>query len=405
MDRFAAVERALRTAAPHALMDVVSEALWEHYGALDAELRMADYAVRTLQVVEPLPLTSEALPIHDSPQGRAFGAREPLVVPDPGAGTTQVHLPVSVRGDRVGVLSVTVPLDTDTRALLPDLKHLCEALGHEITVAERDTDVYLLARRATRLTLAAEMQWQLLPGRSCRRREFELGAHLEPAYAIFGDNFDWSASADHLTLAVTNGMGQGIEAALLTNLVVNALRNARRAGLDLADQAALADQAVHARHRGESYVSALLLRFELATGEVEVVEAGSPRAWMMRDGKVERVHFDAQLPLGMFEDSPYVTEHFRVRPGDRLLLASDGVYDSPSPAGEMYGERALIRSLVAHRMLPPAQVPRAVLRELADYRAGTPIDDDALVACLDWYGRGEPGPAGEAERTGAAGAP
>lgn len=388
MDRFATVERALRNAPPHTLMDVVAEALRERYGALDAELRMADYGVRTLQVVEPLPHTSEPLPIHDSPQGRAFGAREPLVVADPGAGTTQVHLPVTVRGDRVGVLSVTLPGEADTASVLPELTELCEALGHEITVAERDTDLYLLARRATRLTLAAEMQWQLLPGRSCRRAEFALGAHLEPAYAIFGDNFDWSASADHLTLTVSNGMGQGIEAALLTNLVVNAMRNARRAGLGLADQAALADQAVHARHRGDSYVSVLLLRFELATGNVEVVEAGSPRTWLMRDGRIQKLGFDAQLPLGMFEDSPYVTEHFRVRPGDRLLLASDGVYDSPSLAGEYYGERALARSLTANRMLPPAQLPRAVLRELSDYRGGTPVDDDALVACVDWYGRG-----------------
>ncbi|MFC8777312.1 phosphatase, partial [[Kitasatospora] papulosa] len=31
---------------------------------------------------------------------------------------------------------------------------------------------------------AAEMQWQLLPGRSVARPEFRLGAHLEPAYAI-----------------------------------------------------------------------------------------------------------------------------------------------------------------------------------------------------------------------------
>ncbi|MGY1439159.1 PP2C family protein-serine/threonine phosphatase [Streptomyces reniochalinae] len=387
MDRFAVVERALRAAAPHALMDVVEQALREQYGASGAELRMADLGMRTLQRVEPVPLTAEPLRIHNSPQGRALRAPEPLVLTDRAARTVTVHLPVSVRGDRLGVLSVTFPSGTDAHGLLPELEDLCRALGHEITVAERDTDLYQRARRTTRLTLAAEMQWQLLPGRSLRRREFALGAHLEPAYSTSGDNFDWSVSADHLTVAVANGMGDGVEAALLTNLAVSAMRNARRAGLGLADQAALTDQAVYAQHRGAAHVAMVLIRFELATGRAEVVEAGSPRAWLRREGKVEPLVFDAQLPLGMFEDTHYVTERFRMQPGDRLLLATDGVYEARSPAGEVFGDHALARSLTANGLLPAAQVPRAVFQELTCHRGEGPVEDDALAVCVDWYGR------------------
>ncbi len=78
-------------------------------------------------------------------------------------------------------------------------------------MAERDTDVFVQARRKDRLTLAAEMQWQLLPGRAFSLPEYDLAAQLEPAYAIFGDNYDWSATADRLMLYVTNGMGEGME--------------------------------------------------------------------------------------------------------------------------------------------------------------------------------------------------
>ncbi|MCT4351517.1 serine/threonine-protein phosphatase [Streptomyces sp. Je 1-79] len=386
MDEITAVEQALRRAAPHMLMSVVEEALREHYGARRVELRLADYGLRSLQLVERVLHASAPVLIHDSPQGRAFGAQEPYVTHE--ADTASAHLPVTIRGDRMGVLTVTMPPDRDLDPLLPELRHISEALGHEILVAERDTDLYVQARRATRLTLAAEMQWQLLPGRSCARPEFALGAHLEPAYAIFGDNYDWSASADHLTLTVTNGMGEGIEAALLTNLAINALRNARRAGLGLADQAALADQAVFAQYRGSAYVSVLLLRFDLATGEVEALDAGSPRLWRLRDRSVEPVSFEAQLPLGMFEETAYVPERFTVRPGDRLLFGSDGVYDAEAPNGESYGERALARALTSTRLLPPTQVPGAVLRELATYHGDTALEDDALVVCLDWWGRG-----------------
>ncbi|MEU7646483.1 PP2C family protein-serine/threonine phosphatase [Streptomyces huasconensis] len=383
-----AVERALRNSAPHALLEAVQEALTVHYTARDVDLLMADYAMTILQPVDALPYTAAPVPIHTSAPGRAFGAQEPYVEGDGQGDLCTAHLPVSVRGDRIGILSVRLPAVACDPATLRELADVAEVLGHEIVVAERDTDLYLQARRADRLTLAAEMQWQLLPGRSCSRPEYEIGAQLEPAYAIHGDNFDWSASADHLTLTVTNGMGEGIEAALLTNLAVNALRNARRAGLSLSDQACLADQAVYGHYQGAVHLSMLLLCFDLSTGETEIIDAGSPKMWRIRNGRTEPVGLDAQLPLGMAEDTPYTAEHFRAEPGDRLLFVSDGVYDVASPTGERYSERALTRAMTNSRLLPPSQVPRAVLHELTGHRGtATPADDDAMIVCLDWRGR------------------
>ena len=397
MDRLSDVGRALRNAPPHRLPEDIAAVLHKRYGADEVRLRMVDYGMRTLQNTGPGGMDVDSIPIQGTPEGRAFGAQEPWVEADPRRKTVTVHLPVTVRGDRMGVLTVVLPETVYTPAVLPDLQVACEALGHEILVAERDTDRYVIARRATRLTLAAEMQWQLLPGRSCDRPEFSLGAHLEPAYAVFGDNFDWSSSEDDLTLTVTDGMGDGINAALLTNLAVNALRNARRAGLGLADQAHLADQAVYAQHQGALHLSVLLMRFDLATGEAEAVDAGSPRVWRLRDRVVEPVTFEAQLPLGMFEDTPYVVQRFEVRPGDRLLLGSDGVYDTEGRDGEKYGDRAVARSLLANSLLPASQVPRAVLHELGEHRGVSPVADDAIVVCMDWYGRPEAGPANGAD--------
>ncbi|MFF8278870.1 PP2C family protein-serine/threonine phosphatase [Streptomyces lateritius] len=386
------VERALRRAAPHALLEAVQDTLTAHYSADSVDLLMADYAMTILQPVSALPYTAEPIPVHTSAPGRAFGAQEPYVETDSRTDPVTVHLPISVRGDRIGILTVRMPADSYDRDTAQELEDIAEVLGHAIVVAERDTDVYLQARRADRLTLAAEMQWQLLPGRSCSRPEYELGAQLEPAYAIHGDNFDWSTSAHHLTLTVTNGMGEGIEAALLTNLAINALRNARRAGLSLSDQACLADQAIYGQYQGAVHLSVLLLRFDLATGETEIIDAGSPKMWRLRQGKAEPLELEAQLPLGMFEDTIYTPQRFQAEPGDRLLFVSDGVYDVASPAGERYSERALVRAMANTRLLPPSQVPRAVLQELSGHRGPIDADDDAMVVCLDWHGRQETTP-------------
>ncbi|MFF4358808.1 PP2C family protein-serine/threonine phosphatase [Streptomyces sp. NPDC001604] len=385
MNRYVIAERALRAAAPHELLDAVRRVLIEQYAAESVDLLMADYGLSVLQPVAVPPQAVKPVSVHNSVAGRAFGAQEPVVESDHD-GRVRVHLPVSVRGDRLGVLSVTLSPDSGVQDLLGELSDIAEVLGHEVVVAERDTDIYLQARRKDRLTLAAEMQWQLLPGRSCSRPEYDLAAQLEPAYGIFGDNFDWSATADHLMLYVTNGMGQGIEASLLTNLAINALRNARRAGLPIDDQAALADQAVYAHYRGRCYLSVLMFDFDLTTGRAAVVDAGSPRLLRLRGGAVERVTFEAQLPLGMFEETDYVVQEFRVEAGDRLVFVSDGVYAVADPEGEEYGDAALARAIQSTRLLPAAEVPRAILRELTGHRGRSVADDDALVVCLDWHG-------------------
>ncbi|MGW0915188.1 PP2C family protein-serine/threonine phosphatase [Streptomyces sp. NPDC002784] len=386
MNRFVTAERALRTAAPHELLDAIRAVLTDQYGAEDVELFVADYSLTALQPVSVLPHTLEPLSVHNTPEGRAFGSQLPYHE-ERRDGRVRLLLPVSVRGDRLGVLAVTLPGAEVARRWESELAEVADVLGHEVLVAERDTDVYLQARRKERLTLAAEMQWQLLPGRSCSRGEYDLAAQLEPAYAIFGDNFDWSATGDRLMLYVTNGMGEGIEASLLTNLGINALRNARRAGIGIEDQAALADQAIYAHYQGRCYLSVLMFDFDLATGRAKVVDAGSPQLLRLRGGVVEHVLFEAQLPLGMFEETDYVAQEFQVEPGDRLVFVSDGVHAVSSPKGETYGDASLDRAIQATRLLPAADVPRAILRELTAHRGQASADDDALVVCLDWRGR------------------
>ncbi|WP_449348622.1 PP2C family protein-serine/threonine phosphatase [Streptomyces shaanxiensis] len=175
--------------------------------------------------------------------------------------------------------------------------------------------------------------------------------------------------------------------AALTSLTVGALRNARRAGIGLADQACLADQAVFAQYGGKVYASTLLLEFHLATGTVRAVDAGSPQLFRQRGDHTERVELDAQLPLGMFEETPYDEQTFQVEPGDRLIVVSTGVHGARSAAGDLFGERALRQILGATRSTPTYETARAVVAGLVEHYGSRELMSDAAVICLDWQGR------------------
>ncbi|MET8770489.1 PP2C family protein-serine/threonine phosphatase [Streptomyces sp. NPDC004658] len=381
------VEAQLRAAPPHALVATADRLLTQRFGARDATILLADYGLTVLQPVTHLPHTGDPVSAHDGPAGTAFTTQKPVIEVTAEPATELVHLPITVRGDRLGVLCVRVPDTSTDPGTVLRLGDFATALGHELATADRDTDLYLQVRRTRRLTLAAEMQWQLLPGRGCVRDEYVIGAHLEPAYAVGGDNFDWATSAEHLTLTVTDGMGQGIDAALLTNLAVGALRNARRAGIGLADQACLADQAVYSQYGGTSYASTLLLRFDLATGRVCAVDAGSPQLYRLRGTTIERVELEAQLPLGMFEETLYEEQTFHVEPGDRLVAISTGVHGTRSASGEIFGESVLRQILSATRQTPPHETARSVVAGLLEHVGQEDLLADAAVVCVDWNGR------------------
>lgn len=389
-DHLSNTEHAIWAAQPYALAETAVTAIEKTYGATTAELLLADYRLRFL-----VPVLSNRPIFHmdGTPSGRAFAAQEPVVRSPGEHGGWDVYLPLAVRGDRLGVLTASFPCEPDT-ATQRELMVVATVLARALKIADGDTDFFRSVRRRNRLTLAAEIQWDLLPGRSRVCEEYHLAAQLEPAYAIWGDNYDWSASADRLTVSVTNGMGRAVEAALLTQLAVSALRNARRSGADIVDQATLANETIHYQHQGQRHVSTLLLCFDLATGRVAAVDAGSPEIFRMRGGAVERLEMEAQLPLGMFEDTHYSTQEITIQPGDRLVIFSDGFHAARSPSGDIYGATTLVGALRQTRLQSPSEAVRTLIRGLLDYHEGGEIADDAVVLCLDWTGR----PAGGARR-------
>lgn len=381
MTDYTEVERAIWRACPAHLVEVALEAIDAWLGTDGADVLLIDYHQSHL-----VPFAGgaggRAVPVDSHPAGRAYASCRTVPAED------RLYLPLSVHGERIGVLAVRLPPDAEVSS--EELASVAGTLARAIVVANTATDIYREVRRRKRLTVAAEMQWELLPGRTCRSGEFSLAGQLEPAYAVSGDNFDWSVSREALTLSVTNGMGSGIPAALLTQLAVSALRNARRSGAGPAEAAELASGIVYGQYGGESHSATLLLRISLATGETEVVDAGSPRMLRIRDGEIRPVPFDEQMPLGMFSDTRYRAQRLTLLPGDRLMILSDGLYGAQGRSGLLYGEAPLTTAIRRSRLQDPDEAVRFLISDLLRHHEGSDLADDAIAVCLDWNGTAAP---------------
>ncbi|TWP33825.1 PP2C family protein-serine/threonine phosphatase [Leekyejoonella antrihumi] len=381
------VLRTLNGARPADTLATVRSLMSEHVGAQDVRLLLADYQLTALH---PIDNPDDAEALSATTAGHAFLEQIPLVCEFPGAGV-EVNLPMGIRGDRIGVLQIRLDQVPDAEQL-EELTQLSTVVTYAMRAAGRQSDALVRTSRTRRLTLAAELQWQLLPGRGCAAPEYTVAGHLEPAYHVCADSFDWSQDDDHLTLALIDGSDGRRVDVMLTTLAVTALRNARRAGLTIEDQARLTDQAIFAHHQGREHVGVLLLHININTGQVGALLAGAPRLLIRRDGQVLEPVLTEYPPLGMFGESTYTEQRFALVAGDRLLLISDGVHGAQSAQPHHFGDTALLELLDGSSDQSTCGVVRTVIEHLYQHRGHDDLDDDAVVLCADWRGPAQPAP-------------
>ncbi|MEU1464489.1 PP2C family protein-serine/threonine phosphatase [Streptomyces sp. NPDC005727] len=291
-------------------------------------------------------------------------------------GGCRLVAPVTNRGDCIGVLDLVVPsADEKVREAVGQAAH---ALAYIVVTDRRFTDLYHWGRRTTRMSLAAEIQHQLLPSASCcEGAHFTLAGGLAPADDIGGDTYDYALDQDTLHLSITDAMGHDTASALLATLTVNALRGARRAGHSILDQADAAHRALRDHARGTT--TGQLLRIRLDSGVCELVNAGHPWPLLVRGGRVEELPIKVNLPFGVPAPVTYGVQHLRLEPGDRLVLITDGMRERSAAAVD------LLALIADTRDEHPREVVRALTAAVLAACRGS-LADDATTLVLDWHG-------------------
>ena len=309
-----------------------------------------------------VPLSGEALTggephvIDDSAAGRCFLDAVPVELPEDDG--VRIHLPLLDGGDQVWVMAVTLDsVDDDDRRLL----HRISGLVADLLVTKHGySDLFFRVRRGESMSVAAEIQWSLLPPLAMIMPRVAVAGILEPAYDVAGDSFDYALNGDILHVVMIDAMGHGLDAATMATVAIGAYRHARRAGIGLSAIYDFMDRAVADQFGPEHFVT---------------------------DHRVAgRLTAPTTLPVGLGGSEPRISE-LKLERGDRVLCFSDGLVEEHYTSGTEFGEDQLINCV--NQLERTGRGIRAVTRALSHtlkQARGGHTTDDATLLMVEWRG-------------------
>jgi serine phosphatase RsbU (regulator of sigma subunit) len=371
-------------AAPVGVVDAMATALLEMLGARGVSFLIADFSGRSLNRLGHTEIpgsgdreTSARVPLEGTPYGEALATQRSVLLRE--GGGTRILAPVTSRGEAVGVLELILPFEP-AAVTVQDVELAAHQLAYMVIANRRYTDLFEWGQRTVPLSLAAEIQRRLLPAAfTCEADQFTLAGWLEPAGQVGGDTFDFSLDRNTLHVSMTDAMGHTVESALLATLVVGALRNTRRRGADLIEQAHSAHDALVSHAQQGGFVTGQLLRVDLVTQTARILNAGHPRPFRLRDGRADEIDLAANKPFGLSAGASWSEQEFPLDPGDRVIFLTDGMLERNAASLDI----AALMLASAH--LHPREAIQYLTHAVLD-AVGGELRDDATSLCLDWHG-------------------
>ena len=310
-------------------------------GARSGCLFIADYALRRACELRGDGTGGDEVALDGTIAGRAFSSGSPV---EHGTSPMTMWVPLSEGSERIGLLKLL--FDESPRWSTGELHEVTRLVTLMLVSGRRFTDVLLRARRTRPLSDAAEAQWDLLPPLSYAGNRISVAGLLEPAYSIGGDSFDYAVNPGRLDLAIVDAVGHGLPAVLMASAAINALRNARREQRTLEEAYHQVDGRIADEFGQSNFVTGQIATLDVGSGRLTWLNAGHVLPLLVRNGSfVGELQCAASMPMGLGGRVVHIAVE-SLQPGDRVLFHTDGVVESRSSDGSLFGTDRLADFLV-----------------------------------------------------------
>ncbi|HET9689787.1 MAG TPA: PP2C family protein-serine/threonine phosphatase [Acidimicrobiales bacterium] len=241
----------------------------------------------------------------------------------------------------------------------------------------------LLERRAEEVLAQEELaprQWaaRLAPEELPPIEGFELGRVYEPGTGLMaGDFYDVYPTGRHrLAVVIGDVAGHGIEPSITAFQVKYLLRNFLSQYRDPAQALEELNKVLSVTGRPEDLVSVCVAVFDTDASTLRYASAGHPAAWLWHDAEMRALRATGPL-LTLDPNGTYHSRELPLRPGDLLLLYTDGLAEARS-GDQLFGEDR-IAAVVRRDPGQEATTLAKVLLEAARDFAAAPLNDDVAI--------------------------
>jgi phosphoserine phosphatase RsbU/P len=232
--------------------------------------------------------------------------------------------------------------------------------------------------------LAHEVQMRLLPDRPVSIDGLDCIGFCRPARSVGGDYYDLLPLKDG-QFAVTLGdvSGKGIPAAVMMASIQTLLRTLlQQDALHLASVLTALNQTMYETSTPERYSTLFCGVISRDRSTLTYVNAGHTLPILLRsDGSVERLAGGGP-PLALLPGISYVQINARLKPGDTLVVFSDGMVEACNKAGDLCDQDEIERAVFSNPNAPLAKIPDLLCNAVDNFADGAEQYDDMTVAAV-----------------------
>ena len=227
----------------------------------------------------------------------------------------------------------------------------------------------------------------MLPHQPLRLGLAEVKGVSIPAREVGGDFFDYLQAKDdkdRLGVVIGDAASKGLSAAAQALYVSGALRMGVEYQTKISTVMSRINDLVNRTFTTEHFISMVYAEFTASdNGLVFYANAGHSNPILLHaaTNDAERLRATGQL-LGPFPAEKYRTEFVVMKPGDFLLLYTDGIVEAANERQEMFGEHRLIHLMRENRRCTPKELCQAILQEVQTHNRLVEYSDDKTLVAI-----------------------
>lgn len=235
------------------------------------------------------------------------------------------------------------------------------------------------------LDLAREMQQGLLPTSFPTREQapgVEIFARLDPAKEVSGDLYDFfEVEPGKMCFVVGDVSGKGVAAGLFMAVTRTLIRAGMIPGKRPLEILQRVNAQLCAENRANLFVTMILGIVDTATGRIEYGQGGHNPPILVPTKGEPVYEPSGGMPLGVFEDAKFGQRQLELKPGETLLVYTDGVTEAMNVERQLFGEERLKEAVQGQASLSAEQLAQKVVAAVAKFARGAdPSDDITLLA-------------------------